>query len=38
MAQKTIGMGLSALALFAFAAASWTFYPELKRYLRIRRM
>lgn len=38
MMQKTVGMGLGALALLAFAAASWSFYPELKRYLLIKRM
>jgi hypothetical protein len=36
--QKAFGVGLGGLALLALFAATLTFFPELKRYLLIKRM
>ena len=36
--QQILGLGLGSLALFGFLAASAMFFPELVRYLKIKRM
>lgn len=36
--RQAVGLGLGSLALFGFLAAGAALFPELMRYLRIKRM